>query len=539
MLKFLFKSEVNVELVKEEKVENWEELLEKSIPKITEGQVIKGRVVQILDNEVLVEIGYKSEGVLPLSDFEKPEEVKVGDEVDVLIESREDIEGMVVLSLEKADILKHWERLREAYRAGEPVKGKIMKRIKGGYVVDVGLPAFLPSSQLALDELKDRENVIGQELNFKILKLTQWKRNVVVSHKAYVEEERERRKQELLSTLEKGNLVKGRVKNITDFGAFIDLGGLDGLLHISDISWGRLSHPSEVLKVGQEIEVVVLDVDREKERISLGLKQKTPDPWESVEEKYPPGKKVRGKVVNITHYGVFVELEEGVEGLVHISELSWRRKVTHPSQVVGMGEMVEAVVLSVDKENKKMALSIKQVEPDPWSQAKEKYTVGSVVIGKVKNVTERGVYVEVEDGVEGLIPLYEIAWTQGPIDPAKYVKKGENVKTIVTDIDEDNRRFILSRRKLLPDPWESVGKKYKVGMEIEGRVTKVTDFGAFVEVEEGVEGLLHVSQIGDGKIKNPREILSVGDRIKVKIIRLSPEARRMGLSMRGDRKGVE
>ncbi|HEX68178.1 MAG TPA: S1 RNA-binding domain-containing protein, partial [bacterium] len=422
---------------------------------------------------------------------------------------------------------------------GEPVKGKIMKRIKGGYVVDVGLPAFLPSSQLALDELEDRENVIGQELNFKILKLTQWKRNVVVSHKAYVEEERERRKQELLSTLEKGNLVKGRVKNITDFGAFIDLGGLDGLLHISDISWGRLSHPSEVLKVGQEIEVVVLDVDREKERISLGLKQKTPDPWESVEEKYPPGKKVKGKVVNITHYGVFVELEEGVEGLVHISELSWRRKVSHPSQVVGMGEMVEAVVLSVDKENRKMALSIKQVEPDPWSQAKERYTVGSVVIGKVKNVTERGVYVEVEDGVEGLIPLYEIAWTQGPIDPGKYVKKGENVKTIVTDIDEDNRRFILSRRKLLPDPWESVGKKYKVGMEIEGKVTKVTDFGAFVEVEEGVEGLLHVSQIGDGKIKNPRQVLSVGDRIKVKIIRLSPEARRMGLSMKGDRKGVE
>ncbi len=534
LLGYLKESEV-IQSMEGEIKGDFKETLEKSIPRITEGQVVKGRVVQIIDNEVLVEIGYKSEGILPLSDFEHPEEVKIGDEIDVLVESREDLEGMVVLSLEKADLLKNWERLKSAYQTGEPIEGKIIKKVKGGYVVDAGLPAFLPSSQLSLEEIEDREKVIGKSLKFKIVKITQWKRNVVLSHKQYVEEEKERRKQEILSSLKKGSMVKGRVKNITDFGAFIDLGGVDGLLHISDISWGRISHPSEVLAIGDEIEVMVLDVDREKERISLGLKQKTPDPWEKVEEKYPPGKKVKGKVVNITHYGVFVELEEGVEGLVHISELSWRKKVGHPSQIVGLGETVETVVLSVDKANKKMALSIKQIEPDPWLNVREKFSIGSMVTGRVVRLTDRGVFLDIEDGVEGMLPSSEIVWSQAPVDPGKYVKKGENIKALVIDIDEENRRLIVSRRKLLPDPWEKVGSKYHVGMEIEGKVTKVTDFGAFVEVEEGVEGLLHVSQMGDEKVKNPREILSPGDKIKVKIIRLSPEARRMGLSMKGEK----
>ncbi len=517
---------------KRKKEVDLEQLIEENFPRINEGEMVKGRVVQIRGNEVLVEIGYKSEGVLSLNDFENPEEVKVGDEIDVLVESKEDISGMVVLSLEKADILKHWESLRKSFENGEPVKGKVIKRIKGGYVVDIGLNAFLPSSQASVEPLKNPEEIVGKEMEFRILKMTQWKRNVVVSHKVHVEEEREKKKNLLLSSLKKGDLVKGKVKNITDFGAFIDLGGLDGLLHISDISWGRISHPSEALAVGDEIEVVVLDVDKEKERVSLGLKQKTPNPWDKVEEKYPPGSRVKGKVVNITYYGAFIELEEGVEGLVHISELSWRKKVTHPSQVVAIGDVVEAVVLSIDKENKKMALSIKQLEPDPWLAVKKKYSVGSVVKGKVKGIMDYGVFVEVEEGVEGFIHASDLSWSQVAVDPGKIVKRGEVVQAIVLDIDDENRRLVLGRKQLLPDPWEGVKKKYKVGMEVEGKVTKVTDFGAFVEVEEGVEGLLHVSQMGDGNVKNPRDILSVGDKVKVWIIRLNPQLRRMGLSMR-------
>ncbi len=518
--------------------EELNKLLEESVPRIKEGQVVKGKVVKIIGNEVLVEIGYKSEGILSLNDFENPEEVKIGHEIDVLVESRENVEGRVVLSLEKADLIKHWERLQKAYRDSEPVKGKVVKKIKGGFVVDAGVPAFLPSSQISAEDISSRA-LVGEELALKIIKMTQWRRNVVVSHKMFMEEEKERRKQELLSSLEAGALIKGKVKNITDFGAFIDLGGLDGLLHISDISWGRISHPSEVLVVGQEIEVVVLDVDKSKERISLGLKQKTPNPWEEVEKKYPPGSRVKGRVVNLTHYGLFVELEEGVEGLVHISELSWRKRITHPSQVAGMGDIVEAVVLSIDKENKKMALSIKQIEPDPWLQVKEKYSVGSILEGKVKGITEHAIYIEVEDGIEGIISAHELVWSQGQVDPKKIVKKGETVQAIVTDLDEENRRLVLSRKQLLPDPWENVGKKYSVGMELEGTVTKITDFGAFIEVEEGVEGLLHISQMVDEKSKNPREILSVGDKVKVWIVRLSPEARRMGLSMKGPEKEVE
>ncbi|MCD6219687.1 30S ribosomal protein S1 [Candidatus Calescamantes bacterium] len=519
--------------------EEFNKLLEESIPHITEGQVVKGKVAQIIGNEVLVEIGYKSEGILPLSDFENPEEVKVGDEIDVLVESKENIEGRVVLSLEKADLIKHWERLQKAYQNSEPIKGKIIKKIKGGFVVDLGVPAFLPSSQISMEDINNSRGLVGEELVFKIVKMTLWRRNVVVSHKMFVEEEREKKRQELLSSLKPGSLVKGKVKNITDFGAFVDLGGLDGLLHISDISWGRISHPSEVLVVGQDIEVVVLDVDKNKERISLGLKQKTPNPWEEVEKKYPPGSRVKGRVTNLTHYGLFVELEEGIEGLVHISELSWRRRITHPSQVAGIGDIVEAVVLSIDKENKKMALSIKQIEPDPWLKVKTKYSVGSVLKGKVKGITEHAVYVEVEDGIEGVVSAHELVWAQGQVDPKKIVKKGETIQVIVTDLDEENRRLVLSRKQLLPDPWENIGKKYSVGMELEGKVTKITDFGAFVEVEEGVEGLLHISQMGNDKVKNPREILSVGDKVKVWIVRLSPEARRMGLSLKGRGKEVE
>ena len=516
--------------------EELNKLLEESVPHIKEGQVVRGKVVQVIGKEALVGIGYKSEGLLSLSEFENPKEVEVGYEVDVLVESKEDVEGRVVLSLEKADLIKHWEKLQKSYENAEPVKGKVIRKIKGGFVIDIGVLAFLPSSQLFMEDIDTSKGIVGQEIGVKIIKMNGWRGNIVVSHRMFVEEERERKKHNILSSLKVGSLVKGKVKNITDFGAFIDLGEIDGLLHISDISWGRISHPSEALSIGEELEVVVLDIDKEKERISLGLKQKSPDPWKGIEKKYPIGSKVKGKVVNITHYGIFLELEEGVEGLVHISELSWRKRITHPSQMVSMGDIVEAVVISVDKENKKMALSIKQIEPDPWLQVKGKYSVGSVLKGKVKGIAEHAVYIDIEDGIEGMIPVHELVWSQGPVNPKRIVKKGEIVQAIVTNLDEENRKVILSRKKLLPDPWENVSEKYSVGMEVEGKVTKITDFGAFVEIEEGIEGLLHVSQMGNNKEKTPQDILSVGDKIKVWIVRLSPELRRMGLSMKSSGK---
>ena len=506
-----------------------EELYYSTVKGISIGEVVKGRIVQIKNNEVLVDIGYKSEGMIPLANFKAPTELKVGDEVEVLVEAEENREGMVGLSLEKADFIKHWERIQKAYHSQEIIKGKIAKMVKGGFTVNLGIPAFLPSSQADIEPLKNPDELVGKEVELKILKTDQRRNNVIVSRKAYLEEMRQERKKKLLQTLQPKDIIEGKVKNITDFGAFLDLGGLDGLLHITDISWGRISHPSEVVAIGDKIEVTVLEIDKEKERVLLGLKQKTTDPWEAVEEKYPLYSKVKGGVVNITNYGVFIELEKGIEGLVHISELSWRKHISHPSQVVSMGDMIEAVVINIDKINKKIALSLKQTEPDPWLKIKGKYTKGSIAKGRIYAITDYGVFVELEEGVEGLLHISDLSWSLKGEHPSQLVKKGEKIEVMILDVDSSQRRISLGRKQLLPNPWEKVAEKYGVGMELKGTVTKVTEFGAFVEIEEGVEGLLHISQMNNSI--DIFKSLRVEDEIKVKIIRFAPEERRIGLSL--------
>jgi len=526
------------------KTKTVEELYYSTLRPICEGEVVKGKIAQIRNGEALIDIGYKSEGVISLSNFDSPENLKVGDEMEVLIETKENQEGMVGLSLEKADFVKNWGRIQKAYNSNETIKGKISKRVKGGFTVNIGIPGFLPSSQVDVEPLKNPDDIVGKEMEFKILKTNQWRRNIVVSHKAYSEEIRNKSRKQLLETLKPKDIVKGRVKNITDFGAFIDLGGLDGLLHITDISWGRISHPSEVLAIGEEVEVVALEIDREKQRVSLGLKQKTADPWELVEKKFPLNSKVKGTVVNITNYGVFLELEKGIEGLIHISELSWTKHISHPSQCLSIGDVVEAVVISIDKANNKIALSIKRTELDPWLKIKEKYPKGSKTKCKVRTIADYGVFVELEEGVEGLIHVSDLSWSPRIEHPSKLIKKGEKIEALVLDIDPSQRKISLGRKQLLPNPWEEIGKKYKVGMEINGKVTKVTDFGAFVEIEDGIEGLLHISQIkneGDEPkaVRNEplngtnsiHEILKVDDKIKVSVVRLSPEERKIGLSL--------
>ena len=508
-----------------------EELYYSTLKPISVGEVVKGKIAQIRKGEALIDIGYKSEGVISLSNFDSPEKLKVGDEIEVLVETKENQEGMVGLSLEKADFIKNWGKIQKAYNSGETIKGKITKKIKGGFIVNIGIPGFLPSSQVDIEPPKNQDDLVGREKEFKILKTNQWRKNVVVSHKAYLEEIREKSRKHLLETLKPKDVVKGRVKNITDFGAFIDLGGLDGLLHITDISWGRISHPSEVLAIGEEVEVVILEIDKEKKRVSLGLKQKTADPWELVEKKFPLNSKVKGTVVNITNYGVFLELEKGIEGLVHISELTWTKHISHPSQMLSIGDVVEAIVINIDKANNKIALSIKRTEPDPWLKIKDKYPKGSKVKAKIRTITDYGVFMELEEGIEGLMHISDLSWSPRAEHLSKLVKKGEKMEVLILDLDPAQRKISLGRKQLLPNPWENIDKKYKVGMKIDGKVTKVTDFGAFVELEEGIEGLLHSSQVKSEDPNSTNEMPKVDDKIKVAIVRVSPEDRKIALSL--------
>ncbi len=513
------------------KTKTVDELYYFALKPISEGEVTKGKIVQIRKGEALIDIGYKSEGIISLSNFDSPESLKVGDEIEVLIETKENEDGMVGLSLEKADFIKNWGKIQKAYNSNETIKGKITKKVKGGFIVNIGIPGFLPSSQVDVEPLKNPDALVGQEADFKILKTNQWRKNVVVSRKACLEETRDQSRKHLLETLKPKDIVKGRVKNITDFGAFIDLGGLDGLLHITDISWGRISHPSEVLAIGEEVEVVILEIDKEKKRVSLGLKQKSADPWELVEKKFPLNSKIKGTVVNITNYGVFLELEKGIEGLIHISELSWTKHISHPSQMLSIGDVVEAIVINIDQANNKIALSIKRTELDPWLKIKEKYPKGSKVKGKIRTVMDYGVFVEMEEGIEGLIHISDLSWSSRIENTSKLIKKGEKIEVLILDIDLNQRKISLGRKQLLPNPWEEIDKKYKVGMEINGIVTKVTDFGAFVEIEDGIEGLLHISQMKDEKSDSVNETIKVDDKIKVEIVRISSEERKIGLSL--------
>ncbi|HHT9132274.1 MAG TPA: 30S ribosomal protein S1 [Candidatus Tripitaka californicus] len=513
--------------------EEMEKLYTESIKSFEVGSILKGRVLAITPTEIIVDGGYKSEGAVPAEEFEDLSEVKVGDEIEVLLEAVEADSGLIRLSKRKADRIRGWERIVTQYKEGDVVKGRVMRKIKGGLLVDLGIPVFLPASQIDIKLPGDIGEYIGKEVTCKILKIDETRQNIVVSRRKLLEEGREKQKQQLLSEIQVGALRKGLVKNLADFGAFVDLGGLDGLLHITDMSWGRINHPSELLSIGQEVEVKILDVDKEKEKIALGLKQKLESPWTKVEEKYPSGTKTRGQVVNIMPYGAFVKLEDGIEGLVHISEMSWTRRVNQPTEMVSIGDTVEVVVLKVNKEKQEISLSMKQVEANPWDVIEEKYAPGTKVKGKVRNLTSYGVFVEIEEGIDGLLHISDVSWSKKVTHPSEVFKKGETIEAVVLSVDKEKKRVALGTKQLVEDPWEKkVSEKYSVGDVVKGRVTKLTNFGAFVELESGVEGLLHISELAEKKVSDPKDIVSEGQEVEVKIIKLDVGQRKLGLSLR-------
>ncbi len=517
-------------------------LFEQSIQAVQPGGIVKGKVVDITPTHVVVDVGYKTEGQIPVKEFFDREgkiQVKVGDEVDVLFESPEGDDGDIVLSREMAQDIKIWEKIEKAYHEELPVEGVIVARVKGGFNVDVGVPGFLPGSHVDIRATRNLDKFVGKTDRFIILKYNQMRGNVVVSRKAMIEKEREALKKDTLKILEEGVILEGVVKNITGYGAFVDVGGIDGILHITDMSWGRINHPSDLVKVGESIKVVVLKFDPERERISLGMKQITPDPWESVESKFAVGSRVQGKVVGLTDYGAFVELDKGIEGLVHISEMSWAKKVSHPSKVVQVGETVETVVLNIDRNRHRISLGLKQIMPNPWLLLKEKYTIGSVIKGSVRNVTDFGVFVGVEEGIDGLVHISDLDWAKKIKHPSELYKKGDSVEAKVLGIDVENERFSLGIKQLMGDPWELIAQKNPVGSKIEGEITKIADFGVFVRIEDKVEGLIHVSQLSTERVDKPSSLFKVGDHINAEVINIDTRERRIGLSIRALRKSDE
>ncbi len=518
----------------ETEMETMSELYEESLRRVQEGEVVKGRIVSITKDFVMVDIGYKSEGQIPIHEFTGAEgeiTAQVGDTVEALLESREDEEGALMLSKNKASKIKVWEEISYAYHHDSMVEGTVVAKVKGGLSVDLGgIIAFLPGSQVDLNPMRHTDHLIGQRYTFKVLKFNRKRRNVVLSRRHLLEKAKTEAKATLLATLEEDKVLEGVVKNITDYGIFVDLGGLDGLLHITDLSYGRVRHPADLYKVGDPINVKVLSFDREKERISLGLKQLTPDPWTTVGEKFPLGSRVTGRVVSLTDYGAFIELEPGVEGLIHISEMSWTRKIRHPSQILTVNDVVEATVLELEPQRKRISLSLKQVEPNPWEVIGEKYPVGSVIEGKIKNITDFGIFIGIDEGIDGLVHISDISWTKRFKHPSELYKKGQVVQAKVLFIDKDNERFSLSIKDLNPNPWQSIDQRFPVGVTVTGPITNITDFGLFVEVEEGIEGLVHISEMGRDKQKMAG--LKVGDLIQAKVIHSSPTERRIGLSIR-------
>ncbi|MEW6518912.1 MAG: 30S ribosomal protein S1 [Desulfurivibrio sp.] len=498
------------------------------------GDVVQGTIIDVSDNFAVIDIGDKSESEIPLSEFKSEGadvEVKVGDVFDVYVEKRE-AEGGLRLSREKAIGIKVWEDIANIQEADGTIQGRIESRVKGGLSVDIGVPAFLPYSQIDLRPVKDLDNMIGQTYDFKILKFNRKRNNVVISRRAILEAERQKLRQEMRSSLEEGAVVTGSITNITDYGVFIDLGGLDGLCHITDLSWGRVSHPSKLFKVGQEIEVKVLKYDKETDKVSLGVKQLKSDPWSTVEQKYPIGSRAIGKVVSITDYGVFAELEEGVEGLVHVSEMSWSKKTRHPSKIVSVGDEIEVSILNIDVDAKRISLGMKQLQPNPWDLVTENYPVGSIIEGKIKNITDFGIFIGIEEGIDGLIHVSDLSWTERIKHPSEKFSKGQTIQAVVLKIDRENERFSLGIKQLTPDPWQQTIEKYPVGAVVTGKITNVTDFGIFVEVEEGIEGLVHVSEISKEKINTPVGMYNVGDTLETKVISVSAKDRKIGLSIK-------
>ena len=511
----------------------WLALYEESLQDIEEGEIVRGRVLKIDDKEVTVDVGFKSEGVIPVEEFPDLEGVKVGDEIEVFLEKTENQDGLVVLSKQRADFVKVWDRVKSAADKGELVEGRLVRKIKGGVVVDLyGVEAFLPGSQIALRQVQNVDALINQNMEFKIIKLNKRRRNIVVSRRSVLEEHRAKQKSEIIQELAKDQLREGIVKNITDFGAFVDLGGIDGLLHITDMSWGRVSHPSELVTIGAKIKVKVLSFDPEKERISLGMKQLTPYPWEDVDKRYTATQRVKGRVVSITDYGAFVELEKGIEGLIHISEMSWTRHVRHPSKVVAIGDEVETMILKIDKENEKISLGLKQIEPDPWLTLDNRFPIGTKLQGKVRNLTNFGAFVEIEEGIDGLVHISDMSWTRRVSHPSEILKKGDKIDVVVLAIDKDARRISLGLKQVSDDPWPTLAERYLPDMLVKGKVVRLLDRGAIVDLEDGIEGFIPLSQLGIEALKKPADSFKPADELELKVTRVDAQAHRIILSAR-------
>ncbi|MFL2542204.1 MAG: 30S ribosomal protein S1 [Candidatus Latescibacterota bacterium] len=517
----------------EDQVNEFMALYEESISGIKEGQIVNGTVVSVGPSEVMVDIGFKSEGAVSIKEFSDPAAIEIGQEVEVFLENVEDQEGQVVLSKQKADFMRVWDSIKDAHDTGNTVEGRLMRRIKGGIVVDLfGVEAFLPGSQIDIRQVKNFDQFIGQEFPFKIIKLNKARRNIVVSRRAVLEEERSRMREEIIKVLEEGQVREGVVKNITDFGAFIDLGGVDGLLHITDMSWGRVNHPSELVSIGDRIKVKVLNYDRERERISLGLKQLTTHPWENIEEKYPIDSQIRGKVVSITDYGAFVELEEGIEGLVHISEMSWTQHVRHPSKLVNIGDMVEVMVLKVDSENQKISLGMKQTEDDPWETLDSKYPPGTKLEGTVRSLTNFGAFVEIEDNIDGLVHISDMSWTKRIRQASEMFKKGDEIPVTVTEIDIKRRRISLSHKMAFENPWPGFGEQYAVGTEVRGSISRILERGVVVSLIDEVDGFVPLSQLAVDGLKNPRQSFDEDQELPLKVIEFDEDQKKIVLSVR-------
>jgi small subunit ribosomal protein S1 len=509
-----------------------QQLIAASVKNYREGSIVKGHILEKRAKEFLIDIGYKSEGVVSASEFDDPDEVHVGDEVEVLLERLENDQGMVVLSKQKASQRQNWSKIVKLFEAEGIIKGRVKAVVKGGLLVNVGVEAFLPASQVDINPPKDLTSFVGNTYDFKIVKLNEDRKNVVLSRRELIEAERSERRQQFLGTMSAGDKVEGTVKNITDFGAFLDLDGIDGLLHITDMSWARLTHPSEAVKPGDRLTVVVLEINKDKERISLGLKQLQSNPWERIDERFPIGQKVKGKITNLMPYGAFVQLEDGIEGLIHVSELSWTKRISRPSDVLTLGQEVEAVVLGVNKEDQKISLGVRQLEPNPWDEIEQRYMIGKQVRGQVRNMTAYGAFVELEEGIDGMVHVSDLSWTKKVNHPSEVLKKGDEVDAVVIDIDKANQRISLGMKQLETDPWKEIESKFKVGDLVKGTVSKIANFGAFVELPGDIDGLVHISQISEDRVEKVKDVLKPGQEVEARVIKIDKTERRLGLSIK-------
>ena len=510
-----------------------EELLaESSFESLREGAIISGTITEIRDNEVVVDIGAKAEGSISASEFADVGDLQIGSEIEVFLERLEDRDGNPVLSFDKAEQKKNWEQILAKCEEGSVVSGRVKAKVKGGLIVNIGVDSFLPASQIDVQPPKNLDQYVGQTYDFKVLKINLDRRNIVVSRRELIEEQRRIKRQKLLEEVKPGDIRRGAVKNITVYGAFIDLDGIDGLLHITDMSWGRVSHPSEMVKIGEEVDIMIIDVDRERERVSLGLKQTTPNPWEGIETRFPVGAQVRGKVVNLVPYGAFVELEEGVEGLVHVTELSWTKRVNRPNEILSVGQEVDAIVLGIQTDDQKISLSVRQLEPNPWDMVKHNYPVGARVRGVVRNLTSYGAFVELEEGIDGMIHVSDMSWTRKVNHPSEVVKKGDEIDAMVLDVVAESQRISLGMKQLVADPWSEIDTHYKIGDVVQGRVSKLTSYGAFIELEHGIDGLVHISQITEDRVERVKDVLEIGKEVTSRVIKIDRDDRRIGLSIK-------